>query len=1119
LRNFGEDAKNAALKHMKNIAASEITTKISKWLTESPEMASKRWAFELIQNALDAGLKISNNEVKIKVETILEDGNKYLVFKHNGGPFSDEEVCGIIYGGTTKREAFSLETEYIGRFGRGFLISHVLNRRVSIKGIGEDEDKVKHRFQFILDRTSDNENDIITDIDQCFVQLSTNSPVVEANDSDWFAAYKYMLDKPDAISAADNGILTLEKYLPFILAFNNNLVEVAINDKIFTKKVDDTSQSMSIITTLLNGQPYGNKILSKTNEDSNITAGIICGDNLILPVSDEIPRLFISMPLISSEKIPLPFVISSLSLYPTEERDMVYLAGSEEKPKHNREVFQTAIELYHEIIDFCISKDYGQLYHLCDYSPVSLDFINGTHKEYWSFWQDKIKSDICALQTKNIVKTDTGLSIPEDVIFPIPQIDISQKTEELAPEVFSAFYKLVKGFGKSIPEEASIYQWQKIAMKWKMIDESLSLNFYTIKILTDEIAKASLKGNYFQTIDSVSGEFGITSENFKKLLVELFKIVDDLYSNQKLNNDFIDRLLLNQNGSLVKKSLSVRDINKNLVQMTLGIEAGLKGIPPELGNLTSDIGFDIWSVLVDPEFSAFKIVKDFLANEYTVDKVINEMIKYKLASKAKIDLNNQRDIGWAKFFVWCVSNLLVHEELPVFTKDNTVIYASSKDYWPILLLPFNESNLDQTYEHLIPDSKILNSKYFEILPNDDNGTFKQYLSQLGICSNKILQPVQSLKIKRDKLKQILVDSSISIKSGEHTLHAEHGNINTLIFSDSIYGKISQLPETAKEFLEFVIKVISEQDNGWLSPLSVTCSCGSTHNIYPSEWLADIKVNEWVAYPKDDEGTVGHREANRETLDKLLLPVGINKIIQYKNGIALLSHFGYDELDLKLRQRTHGIVEEEKELRRQLSQVVEMGADVGDIIQYLKDSDKKRKQALDNHTVGKSIEEIIQEILRDEGVTKFKISGIGSDLEIWPEEDGVDCGRFEATSSSKPESYLVEIKFTTGKRARLSKKQAETAIENDNKFFILVIEGSSELKDQLLNGYSTLVKDQINAIKKEVLNNCNISGGLSRKLLSAPNPDEIEPDLNGYWVKDALWIRGLNMNNWVSKYIF
>src|SRR3954470_10845844 len=100
-----------------------------------------RWAWELLQNARDAAGTFATVAV-----TVAFDGTT-LTFRHDGPPFLDDEIAHLIFHGSTKHDG----RPGIGRFGTGFISTHLLSRIVRIRGPLNDGTV----FDFDLDRTGE----------------------------------------------------------------------------------------------------------------------------------------------------------------------------------------------------------------------------------------------------------------------------------------------------------------------------------------------------------------------------------------------------------------------------------------------------------------------------------------------------------------------------------------------------------------------------------------------------------------------------------------------------------------------------------------------------------------------------------------------------------------------------------------------------------------------------------------------------------------------------------------------------------------------------------------------------------------------------------------------------
>lgn len=96
-----------------------------------------RWPMELIQNAKDSLYTSPNEKVKEKVQISFEinhnpeNNNLYkdVTFIHDGPPFSIDSYFGLIY----KISQGKNNKKTTGKFGTGFLITHVLSKTVYFK--------------------------------------------------------------------------------------------------------------------------------------------------------------------------------------------------------------------------------------------------------------------------------------------------------------------------------------------------------------------------------------------------------------------------------------------------------------------------------------------------------------------------------------------------------------------------------------------------------------------------------------------------------------------------------------------------------------------------------------------------------------------------------------------------------------------------------------------------------------------------------------------------------------------------------------------------------------------------------------------------------------------------
>ncbi|HEX9422216.1 MAG TPA: hypothetical protein VF899_03180 [Pyrinomonadaceae bacterium] len=139
IENFRETLNEQVL----NTLARRIHAKV-KDARSDPDHAAKRWPFELLQNAHDAGPRAGREGISVVFEFV--DG--VLRFSHDAAPFSMADIAALLTGGSSK-DFDSVDTT--GRFGTGFLVTHVLSERVHVTGALETEQQYR-QFDVLLDR-------------------------------------------------------------------------------------------------------------------------------------------------------------------------------------------------------------------------------------------------------------------------------------------------------------------------------------------------------------------------------------------------------------------------------------------------------------------------------------------------------------------------------------------------------------------------------------------------------------------------------------------------------------------------------------------------------------------------------------------------------------------------------------------------------------------------------------------------------------------------------------------------------------------------------------------------------------------------------------------------------
>ena len=101
-----------------------------------------RWIWELIQNAKDVALE----GLPVKMEVELTE--QHIDFRHSGKPFSLDNIVFLIEQTSTKDRATDPLKEQApqttGKFGTGFITTHLLSKKVEVRGVMYDREENTH---------------------------------------------------------------------------------------------------------------------------------------------------------------------------------------------------------------------------------------------------------------------------------------------------------------------------------------------------------------------------------------------------------------------------------------------------------------------------------------------------------------------------------------------------------------------------------------------------------------------------------------------------------------------------------------------------------------------------------------------------------------------------------------------------------------------------------------------------------------------------------------------------------------------------------------------------------------------------------------------------------------
>lgn len=218
----------------KNIADKII--RILKNIKNEQNVSSRRWVWELIQNATD--VKYDNEKVSIQ---IILDKDK-LIFKHNGKYFRIKDIFSLLQQVSSK-DSQNLEGQ-TGKFGTGFIGTHLLSDIVDIKGIIHLEGNDFREFQVSLDRGEQKSEILAKNIQksiELFLQINERSDIFKLRpnylgkrkETDYDTIFTYHLNDEEKKESAIKGINDLINTVPTTLITQHDKIkQITIIDNI-----------------------------------------------------------------------------------------------------------------------------------------------------------------------------------------------------------------------------------------------------------------------------------------------------------------------------------------------------------------------------------------------------------------------------------------------------------------------------------------------------------------------------------------------------------------------------------------------------------------------------------------------------------------------------------------------------------------------------------------------------------------------------------------------------------------------------------------------------------------------------------------------------------------------
>lgn len=337
-----------------------------------------RWAWELLQNAKD-----SVAETDRKVSVRIEHSHNKIEFSHNGNHFTEKDIRGLINQISSKEVNEGEISKRTGRFGTGFLTTHLLSKEVFIEGIVETADKTLYKFGFPLNRNGKTTGVLIPKIEtawDAFHESTEDGEIDNYDEDDFNTSFTYSLDTEEQQEIARIGVDECSALIPYVLSFIPEIHSVEIIDKVKKNKVEFVNNPKVVdgfkkITKIKDGNSTIVRMVFATNGTVSIAARAIKKDNIFEFQSlEKVPKLFCDFPLIGTEDFHFPIVVNSFFFNPQTERDGVWLKGDNDpEVKENKKILEQAFDLYKDLVTELECLSYKKIYHIANSKMPATD--------------------------------------------------------------------------------------------------------------------------------------------------------------------------------------------------------------------------------------------------------------------------------------------------------------------------------------------------------------------------------------------------------------------------------------------------------------------------------------------------------------------------------------------------------------------------------------------------------------------------------------------------------------------------------------------------------------------------------------------------------------------------
>lgn len=474
---FGDLFDNAHDGAFFKIIGTKVQDKLRELRQSRPEESARRWGWELLQNAKD----VAHPDQPVRVRFELDEGAQpRLVARHSGQPFRPDQLYYLIVQTSSKeRPTKGAEPTTTGRYGTGFLTTHLLSPVVEVSGVLEAPDTPPARFAVTLDRSGRTLEELTEAVKRALaIRESFGSlPRLDRLDPEAYnTAFSYTLDD-EGLAVARRGIEDLQRSVPLTLAFTPSVGEVVVQGVTFrsharqplgegVERVCVTSERDAAGEGARAPEPEQHWFLVVRGERTSVAVRLDGeGEGArVLALGDEVPRLFCDFPLLGSESFPLPFAVNGPSFYPDEARSGIYLEDEKDPDVQvNRAAMAEVVGLLERLLAVMVEEGWRDRYHL-----AASGAPKGLPNRASAWYEEKVLAPARqALLEAPLVETAAGefrpLRKPLSGSMHAPEVWLPQDADAEVREGIWRFAVANPTNRNRLPKEEHVHAWSALA--------------------------------------------------------------------------------------------------------------------------------------------------------------------------------------------------------------------------------------------------------------------------------------------------------------------------------------------------------------------------------------------------------------------------------------------------------------------------------------------------------------------------------------------------------------------------------------------------------------------------------------------------------------------------------